>query len=158
MRKRPTAANHKTGQIVELRDYMRFLYSLSSLSTSQLDYLTAVDHVSHEALIAVDPESGQSFGTARCIRSDDRADTAEFAVGVGDRWMGIGLGTALLRSLIVRAGEMGIIRFTAVIHTENTGIRRLVEKVAGTYETKWAGPGAAEMEFDLRGIAGSPAR
>jgi acetyltransferase len=183
----PTTANPQTGQIVELRDgtralirpiaasdrerlnegfqsaspesnYMRFLHSQSKLSGSQLDYLTAVDHVSHEALIAVDPESGQSFGTARCIRSDDRAEMAEFAVGVGDRWMRIGLGTALLRALVLRASEMGIIRFTAVIHTENTAIRRLVEKVAGAYETKSADPGAAEIAFDLRGIAGPAAR
>jgi GNAT superfamily N-acetyltransferase len=134
---------------------MRFLYSQPKLSDGQLDYLTAVDHVSHEALIAVDPEGGQSFGTARCIRSDERAETAEFAVGVGDRWMGIGLGTALLRALILRATEMGIIRFTAVIHIENTAIRRLVEKVVGAYETKWAGPGAAEMAFDLERSPGS---
>ncbi len=174
-----TTGTPKTGQIVELRDrtralirpimptdrdrlnegfqsaspdsnYMRFLHFQSKLSGAQLEYLTAVDHVTHEALIAVDPETGQSFGTARYIRSDDRAQAAEFAVGVGDRWMGIGLGTALLRALILRAMEMGITRFTALVHNENTAIRRLVEKVAGAYETKWAGPGAAEMAFDLK--------
>jgi acetyltransferase len=179
-RRMPTTGTPQKSQIVQLRDgtmalirpiaptdrerlsegfqsanpesnYMRFLSVQSKLSGSQLDYLTAVDHVTHEALIAVDPESGQSFGTARCIRSDERAETAEFAVGVGDRWMEIGLGTALLRALILRAGDMGIIRFTAVIHAENTAIRRLVERVVGAYETKWAGPGAAEMAFDLEG-------
>jgi hypothetical protein len=45
-----------------------------------------------------------------------------------------------------------------VIHTENTAIRGLVAKVAGAYETKSAGPGAAEIEFDLREIAGPAAR
>jgi len=130
-------------------NYMRFLQFQSKLTVSQLDFLTAVDHVTHEALIAVDPESAQSFGTARCIRSDAEAETAEFAVGVGDRWMGIGLGTALLSALVIRAREMGIRRFTAEIHSENNAIRRLVEKVAGSYETTWAGPGVAEMAFDL---------
>jgi RimJ/RimL family protein N-acetyltransferase len=134
-------------------NYMRFLHYQSKLSGSQLDYLTAVDHASHEALIAVDPESGQSFGTARCIRSDEHSDTAEFAIGVGDRWMGIGLGTALLRALILRATEIGIVRFTAVIHSENTAIRRLVAKVVGPYETKWVGAGAAEIAFDLEPLA-----
>jgi GNAT superfamily N-acetyltransferase len=174
-----TTTNPHNSQIVELRDgtralirpimpadrerlnegflsarpesnYMRFLHYQARLSGSELDYLTAVDHVRHEALIAVDPESGQSFGTARCIRADDRAETAEFAVGVGDRWMGIGLGTALLRALILRATGLGIVRFTAVINTENTAIRRLVESVAGGCETRSDGPGTAEIAFDLR--------
>lgn len=52
-------------------------------------------HIHHEALIAVHPETGQSFGTARYVRDDADPSTAEFAVGVGDEWMRIGLGSAL---------------------------------------------------------------
>ena len=112
--------------------------------------MTAIDHIRHEALIAVDPETGQSFGTARYIRSDDHAETAEFAVGVGDRWMRIGLGTALLSRLVRRAREVGINRFTGVIHVDNTAIRRLVEKVVGPYETRSMGQGVLEIVLDLR--------
>jgi RimJ/RimL family protein N-acetyltransferase len=130
--------------------FMRFLAPQPRLSSSQLDYLTAIDHVHHEALIAVDPETGQSFGTARYIRDDDRPDTAEFAVGVGDRWMRIGLGTALLRALVLRAREAGVVRFTGLIHPDNSAIRRLVEKVTGPYETRLAGQGALEIVVDLR--------
>src|SRR3990170_1227319 len=137
-----------TGQIVELRDgtralirpieprdrdrlnagfesasaesiFLRFLTPQPRLSSDQLDYLTEVDHVRHEALIAVDPETGLSFGTARYIRSDDDPDSAEFAVGVGDQWMGIGLGTALLSALVRRARRAGIVRLTGLIHSEN---------------------------------------
>jgi GNAT superfamily N-acetyltransferase len=130
--------------------FMRFLAPLPRLSSGQLDYLTAIDHVRHEALIAVDPETGRSFGTARYLRSDDDPEAAEFAVGVGDRWMRIGLGTALLNALALRARQAGIVRFIGVIHPENTAIRRLVEKVAGPYETKSAGPGTLEIVIDLR--------
>jgi RimJ/RimL family protein N-acetyltransferase len=169
----------ETGQLVELRDgtralirpigpwdrerlnegfesasaesiFLRFLTPQPRLSSGQLDYLTAIDHVRHEALIAVDPETGQSFGTARYIRSDDHPETAEFAVGVGDRWMRIGLGTALLSALVARAREVGIVRFTGVIHADNTAIRRLVEKVGGPYETTPAGQGVLEIAIDLR--------
>jgi RimJ/RimL family protein N-acetyltransferase len=129
--------------------FLRFLSPQPRLSRSQLDYLTAVDHIRHEALIAVDPKTGQSFGTARYIRSDDNPGTAEFAIGVGDRWMRIGLGTALLSALVIRAGEMGVIRFTGMIHSDNTAIRRLVEKVVGAYDTRWAGQGAMEIAADL---------
>ena len=129
--------------------FLRFLTPQPRLSSGQLDYLTAVDHMRHEALIAVDPETGLSFGTARYVRSDDDPDTAEFAVGVGDRWMGIGLGTALLGALVRRARRAGIVRFTGLIHSENVAIRRLVEKVVGPYETRSPGSGTVELVVDL---------
>ncbi len=171
-------SQRSTGQIVELRDgttalirpigpadrerlkegfesasaesvFLRFLFPQPRLSSGQLEYLTAVDHVRHEALIAVDPETGQSFGTARYVRSDDDPETAEFAVGVGDRWMRIGLGTALLSALLVRAREAGITRWTGLIHPENAAIRRLVAKAAGPYEVRSTGPGALEIVVDI---------
>jgi RimJ/RimL family protein N-acetyltransferase len=129
--------------------FMRFLGPTPRLSDRQLEYLTAIDHVRHEALIAVDPETGQSFGTARYVRKDDDPETAEFAVGVGDRWMQIGLGTALLDALVRRAREAGIIRFTGLINAENTAVRRLIEKVAGPYEITSAGQGTMEVTVDL---------
>jgi RimJ/RimL family protein N-acetyltransferase len=167
-----------TGEIVELRDgtralirpiqpsdrerlnegfesasmrsiFMRFLGPQPHLSERQLDYLTAVDHVRHEALIAVDPQTGQSFGTARYVRSEDHPEAAEFAVGVGDRWMRIGLGTALLNALVDRARDAGVMRFTGLIHADNIAVRRLIAKVAGPFETKPAGEGALEVVVDL---------
>jgi len=129
--------------------FMRFLGPQPHLSERQLDYLTAVDHVGHEALIAVDPASGQSFGTSRYVRSKDQPDTAEFAIGVGDRWMRSGLGTALLTALVERARQAGIVQLTGLIHPENVAIKRLIAKVAGTYETKLAGPGALQVVIDL---------
>jgi RimJ/RimL family protein N-acetyltransferase len=130
--------------------FMRFLSPRPRLSSSQLTYLTAIDHDRHEALIAVDPRTGQSFGTARYIRSDEHPDTAEFAVGVGDRWMRIGLGTELLRLLVLRAREAGIVSMTGLIHPDNTAIRGLVQKVAGPYKSRFAGSGAVEIVVDLR--------
>jgi GNAT superfamily N-acetyltransferase len=129
--------------------FLRFLAPHPRLTGRELQYLTAVDHIRHEALIAVDPETGQSFGTARYIRSDDDPATAEFAIGVGDRWMHIGLGSALLEELVQRAREAGIARFTGLIHSENKAIRRLVEKVIGPFTTRPAGAGALEMVVDL---------
>jgi RimJ/RimL family protein N-acetyltransferase len=173
-----------TGQIVELRDgtralirpiqpsdrtrlnegfesastrsiFMRFLGPQPHLSRRQLDYLTAVDHVHHEALIAVDPETGQSFGTARYVRGAEDPRTAEFAVGVGDRWMRIGLGTALLTALVERARDAGVVRFVGLIHADNVAIRRLIARVAGPYETRPAGQGALEVVVELEPRAGS---
>jgi RimJ/RimL family protein N-acetyltransferase len=129
--------------------YNRFLSPLPKLTSRQLEYLTVVDHDHHEALIAVDPETGQSFGTARYVRSEEDPESAEFAVGVGDRWMRIGLGTALLGALVQRARESGIRRITGVIQADNTAIKGLVAKVAGPYETKTTGWGVKEIVIDL---------
>ena len=129
--------------------FLRFLSPQPRLSSSQLDFLTVVDHLRHEALIAVDPETGESFGTARYVRDDVNPESAEFAIGVGDRWMRIGLGSALLSALFGRAREEGITRITGVIHGENTAVRRLVAKVAGPYETKFTGWGVNEIVIDL---------
>jgi GNAT superfamily N-acetyltransferase len=68
---------------------------------------------------------------------------------VGDRWMRIGLGTALLEALARRAREDGIARFTGLIHSDNRAIRRLVENVIGPFTTRSAGAGALEMVVDL---------
>jgi RimJ/RimL family protein N-acetyltransferase len=130
--------------------FRRFLTPHPRLSSSQLDYLTAIDHVRHEALIAVDPGTGQSFGTARYIRSDQDPRTAEFAIGIGDRWMRIGLGTALLEALIARAREAGIVRFTGVMQPDNVPVKRLLQKALGPYETTALRPGEQEIAIDLR--------
>jgi GNAT superfamily N-acetyltransferase len=130
--------------------FLRFLSPLPHLSSTQLRYLTAVDHDHHEALIAVDPESGQSLGTARYVRSDDDPQTADFAVGVGDRWMRLGLGTALLEALASYARAAGIVRFTGTINAENTAIKRLVNQVLGAHDTRSVGYGAQEISVDLR--------
>jgi RimJ/RimL family protein N-acetyltransferase len=130
--------------------FRRFLSLQPTLTSRQLDFLTRVDHVHHEALIAVDPETGESFGTARYVRSDDDPATAEFAIGVGDRWMRIGLGTALLSALVERAREAGISRITGLIHAENVPVKRLIAKVAGPFEIRSAGWGAREIVVDLQ--------
>lgn len=137
--------------------FLRFLTPQPRLSSSQLDYLTAVDHVRHEALIAVDPDTGLSFGTARFIRDEGQPDTAEFAIGVGDRWMGKGLGTALLGALAARAREVGVGRFTGVMHPDNSAARHLVEKVLGPCETRSVAQGAIEITVDIR-LPGEPHR
>lgn len=129
--------------------FHRFLSPQPRLTSAQLEFLTTVDHVHHEALIAVDPETGDSFGTARYVRDEGNPDTAEFAVGVGDRWMRIGLGTALLTALVLRARAQGITRITGLVSAENAAIKGLVAKVAGPFEMKPAEWGVNEIVIDL---------
>ncbi len=78
--------------------YKRFMTPVARLTESQLRYLLEVDHRDHEALLAVDEDSGEAVGVARFIRLDG-PEVAEAAIIVVDSWQGSGLGKAMLRML-----------------------------------------------------------
>ena len=87
--------------------YRRFLSGLDHLTAHQLQYLTTVDHADHEALVAVDAQSGDGIGVARYVRDANDPRLAELAIVVTDAWQGRGVGTALLEQLVVRARVRG---------------------------------------------------
>ena len=96
--------------------YKRFMTPAARLTESQLRYLLIVDHRDHEALLAVDEDSGEAVGVARFIRLD-RPKVAEAAIIVVDSWQGSGLGKAMLRMLAQAACDVGVERFEAnVLH------------------------------------------
>ena len=70
-------------------------------------YLTEIDHHDHEAIIALEEESGEGIGVARYVRNPTHPETAEVAVTVIDEWQGRGLGTLLLEVLGQRARAEG---------------------------------------------------
>jgi GNAT superfamily N-acetyltransferase len=104
----------------------RFLYAKSVLSDKELHYLTHVDHLNHEALVAVRRTDGVGLGVARYVRDADNPTSAELAVTIADDWQSIGLGTRLMTRLIDRAHCAGIRTFTALMHADNIGGRRLL--------------------------------
>ena len=113
--------------------YRRFFTPLERLDDRWLAYLTEVDHHDHEALVAIEPETGACIGVARFVRVG--AEVAEPAVAVIDRWQRRGLGVALLERLVDRALAEGITRFSGVVLAENREVLRLVERFgAGTLE------------------------
>jgi GNAT superfamily N-acetyltransferase len=128
--------------------YRRFLVPKHHLSTQDLEYLTDVDHVDHEALGAVEPETGAGLGVARYVRDQDRPDTAEAAVAVIDAWQGRGVGGALLRRLCRRALANGITTFTATLLTENRSMLRLFERL-GRVHVREIGGGTMEIDVEL---------
>jgi GNAT superfamily N-acetyltransferase len=125
--------------------YLRFQAPMASLSDQQLSYLTVVDHHDHEALVAIDPATGDGVGVARFIRVNDVV--AECAVAVADDWQGRGVGTTLLDRLVERAREEGIERFTALVLAENADAMRLLEGLGDTI-TRSIGP-QVELEIAL---------
>ena len=99
--------------------YSRFFAPTPHLDADQLHFFTSVDHHRHEALVGVDPRTGEGLGVARFIRAEDDSLTAEVAVAVVDDWQGRGLGTELLHELAGRAREEGVERFSASVLTDN---------------------------------------
>ena len=109
--------------------FKRFMAPIVRLSESQIRYLTDVDHTDHEALMAIDEESGVAVGVARFVRLGEGSDTAESAVIVVDPWQGAGLGKALSVMLSERARELGITRFEATLLMENKAMMALLRSL-----------------------------
>jgi len=110
--------------------YRRFFSPVAELSEHDLDYLTAVDHHDHEALVAVEEATGAGIGVARYVRTGD--GVAEPAIVVADDWQGRGAGAELLAALADRAREEGIHRFEAPVLAHNSEAIRLLKGLGET--------------------------
>jgi RimJ/RimL family protein N-acetyltransferase len=95
--------------------FKRFMSPVDRLTSSQIAYLVGVDHRDHEALLAVDEDSGEAVAVGRFVRSTEDPTRAEAAVLVVDEWQGRGLGKAMARALSDRARALGIDRFEATM-------------------------------------------
>jgi GNAT superfamily N-acetyltransferase len=109
--------------------YRRFLAPMPELTEGVVRYLTEIDHHDHEAMIALDEETGEGIGVARYVRDSERRDVAELAVTVIDDWQGRGLGTLLLEVISARAREEGITTFTALMLASNQEMMDLLKRL-----------------------------
>jgi len=134
--------------------YRRFFTVMPELPETTLKAAVDVDHVDHEALVAVPLLSAEIVGECRFIRLPDQPDTAEIGVAVVDAWQGRGLGSALLASLSERAAEAGIEYFTAQILAENRTMLRLLPGL-GQVKTQSRGP-VVSARVELAEPAGQP--
>jgi RimJ/RimL family protein N-acetyltransferase len=128
--------------------YQRFLGLKKELGAAELAYFTEVDHRDHEALWAIDPETGEGIAVARFVRLRSRPEAAEAAIVVADPWQGRGLGTALLRRLVDRAREEGIHTFTATLLTENRHMLDVFRRIGDVRITARQGP-TEDVEVEL---------
>jgi RimJ/RimL family protein N-acetyltransferase len=119
--------------------YRRFFTVMPELPEDTLKAAVEVDHLNHEALVAVPLLSGEIVGECRFIRLTDQPDTAEIGVTVVDAWQGRGLGSALLACLSDRALRAGIEYFTAEVLAENRTMLALLPGL-GQVETESRGP------------------
>jgi GNAT superfamily N-acetyltransferase len=135
-------------RLSERSRYRRFLSPRGPLTDAELRYFTEVDHHDHEALVAVDPETGEGVGVARFIRSLEDRRIAELAVAVADDWQGRGVGTLLTAELAKRARDEGITCFTALALAENDAMLGLLQEL-GKVRTGPTQLGTVELAVDL---------
>ena len=136
--------------------YRRFLAPVPELTEAMLRYLTSVDHHDHEAIIALDEQTGEGVGVARYVRSRQRPAVGELAVTVIDDWQGRGLGTALTDVIAARARQEGIAAFTAMMLASNQQMMSLLEHL-GEVQVTDREAGTVEIEIPIPAIGLSPA-
>lgn len=119
-------------QSVESR-YLRFMGGIGALSESRLRDLTEIDHVNHDAWIALDIDSpGEPcVGVARYVRLAKVPEVAEVAVAVVDSHQRRGIGMALLTLVGRSAAEHGIRTFRARVFDSNLATIRIFERHGG---------------------------
>lgn len=126
--------------------HRRFLSPKHELTPRELAFFTDIDHVGHEAIVALDQRDGSIVGVARYVHSGDRAGVAELAVVVADELHGLGIGTALARRALRRARANGFALMTATTLRENRPARALVRRLGFRARAS----SGKEIEFELR--------
>src|SRR4051812_27204701 len=122
---------------------------MPTLPPEVLEHLTDVDHDQHEALVALDVETGQLIGTARYIRDPDRPERAEVAITVTDDWQRRGVGRTLLERLTARARSAGVTAFTALILGDNRSAQDLLATTGARPEFEPGGGPEMRMVIEL---------
>ena len=146
---KPLLAEHFEHLSAQSR-YQRFLGLPKRLSSTQLKYLTEVDHHRHEALIALAPSGTEIIGVARYVRDPSKRGEAEVAIAIIDDWQGRGVGTELLGQLSERAREEGITTFTATCLASNERILALFRKLGQTTTAGAPTSGIVDVRVRLR--------
>lgn len=130
--------------------WRRFLSPKPHLSPRELDYLTNVDHVAHEAFAAVDERDGSLAGVARYIRHSGVETAAELAVEVADELQRQGIGTALGVRVVEQARVNGLRLLTATTLWNNQPARALLRRLG--FHARRSQGREIELELALDGL------
>ena len=113
--------------------YRRFMTAREP-TRALMDYLFQVDYVNHFVWVAVDAEDGNIVADVRFVREQPGLPVAEIAFMVGDEYQGRGVGTFLMKALVVAANVAGIEKFTARVLSDNLPMRIILDKFGAEWE------------------------
>ena len=128
----------------------RFFHYFERLPDSQMARLTQIDYSREMAFIATAPDAGgraETLGVVRAVADPDN-HTAEFSILVRSDLKGQGLGSRLLRKMIVYCQSRGTRVLAGEVLTDNEAIRGLLKAFHFRFE---AGdePGLLRVSLDL---------
>jgi len=137
--------------------YSRFMAPLNNLPPAMLKRAVQPAAARELALVAVAGDGADEIvvGGARYVRgSDDH--TCEFAVTVGDDWRAAGLGSRMLKELILDAQARGFKRMEGYVLAANAPMLRLARRLGFEAAASDEGPSVKLVHLDLaRGGAGT---
>jgi RimJ/RimL family protein N-acetyltransferase len=133
--------------------YLRFFHSHTRLTPEEIHQFTHLDGTNRVALVAaVGPSpcgaSSEIVGIGAFDRLAGEARTAEVAFVIADRLQGQGLGTVLLRRLVLRAVDAGISCFYAQTFPENEAMQHVLRHAGYPYRCRFEG-GLVEFRLDI---------
>ncbi|HEX6698640.1 MAG TPA: GNAT family N-acetyltransferase, partial [Solirubrobacteraceae bacterium] len=127
--------------------HQRFLAPKPRLSPRELDYLTDVDHVTHEALVAIDETTGEIVGVGRYATGSGGGAAADMALAVVDAWQRRGIGHGLAVRVVERARANGITRLTGTALADNLRVRSLLDRLG--FRVRSVSAGVVEVELEV---------
>ena len=138
---RPEDANMEQAFVAGLSERskrMRFMQSLQKLPPDWLARFTDIDYEREMAFVAVHRQGDRDIelGVARYVACPD-GESGEFAVVVGDKWQGRGLGTKLLQVLVAAARRQGLKQIIGQVLPDNIGMLAMCRKL-GFQISPWA--------------------
>ncbi len=122
-------------RLSERSRFLRFFTPLHHLPEGWDRRLTDLDHRTHRAWVAYDPDAegapapGLGVGVARLIEIAEDPTSAEAAVAVTDDYHGRGIGRLLLRVIAGTAAAAGYETLVTEVLRENTSMLALVREL-----------------------------
>ena len=110
--------------------YFRFMHAVEELTPEMLVRFTQIDYSREMALIAVVEEGGKEkqIGVARYVINPD-GESGEFAIVVSDERQKQGIGTSLMKGLMLSARYHGMKILEGAVLAENSGMLTLMRSL-----------------------------
>ncbi len=138
-------AEHGPVQFSSETIFRRFM-SAREPSPALMNYLFQVDYVNHFAWVVVDTGEGDIVGDVRFVRDERDRTTAEIAFIVGDEYQGRGVGSFLMKALVLAARVGGVERFTARVLSDNLAMRTILDKYGARWQREDLGVVTTEID------------
>lgn len=117
----------------------RFLGSKKEFSAAELEYLSNLDGTNHYAIGIEEREKPfRGIAIIRMVRTASETPEAEIAITIIDDYQAIGLGTLLMRMMVLAAAERSVERLSFTFLPQNEGIIKLINKIGSVTQASKA--------------------